>query len=109
GSHHSVLQHPGMLDQAVAAYTLSKSYSMSGWRIGFAAASPEVVQAFGKLTNTALSCVSPIAQWAAVAALTEDQEERDKSMAKFRAKVELMASRLDAMEGVTCPRPNGTF
>lgn len=109
GSHRSILGHPGMIDQAVAAYTLSKSYSMSGWRVGFAAASVEVVEALGKLTNTALSCVSPISQWAAVAALREDQEERDKSMAKFRKKVELLAAGLDAIEGVHCARPNGTF
>ncbi len=109
GPHQSILGHPGMLDQTVAAYTLSKSYSMSGWRIGFAAASPEVVYALGKLTNTALSCVSPISQWAAVAALREDQEERDKTMQKFRHKVLLLATALDAIDGVTCAAPGGTF
>ncbi len=109
GNHASILQHPGMLDQAVAAYTFSKSHSMSGWRVGFAASSPEIIQVLGKLTNTALSCVSPIAQWAAVAALTEDQEERAKTMAKFRAKVEILATRLDAIDGVKCPKPAGTF
>jgi aspartate aminotransferase len=88
---------------------MSKSYSMSGWRVGFAAASDEVVQVLGRLTNTALSCVSPIAQWAAVAALEEDREERDKTMAKFKKKVELLASGLNAIDGVTCARPSGTF
>lgn len=109
GSHRSILGRPGMLDQAVAAYTMSKTYSMSGWRVGFAAAAPEVVDALGKLTNTALSCVSPISQWAAVAALRDDHEERDKSMIKFRKKVELLAAGLEAIEGVQCARPSGTF
>ena len=40
GRHHSLLAQPGMLDQVVAAYTFSKSYSMSGWRLGFAVSSP---------------------------------------------------------------------
>ncbi len=109
GPHRSILEHPGMLEQTVAAYTLSKSYSMSGWRIGFAVADPEVVAALGKLTNTALSCVSPIAQWAAVAALQEDHEERDKTMLKFRRKVVLLSQGLDAIDDVSCSMPGGTF
>jgi len=109
GPHRSILEHPGMLEQTVAAYTLSKSYSMSGWRIGFAAADPDVVAALGKLTNTALSCVSPISQWAAVAALEEDHEERDKTMLKFRRKVELLSHALDAIDDVSCAMPGGTF
>ncbi len=109
GPHRSILEHPGMLEQTVAAYTLSKSYSMSGWRIGFAAAEPEVVAALGKLTNTALSCVSPISQWAAVAALREDHEERDKTMLKFRNKVVLLSAALNAIDDVSCSMPGGTF
>ena len=65
GRHESILAQPGMLDQAVAAYTFSKSYSMSGWRIGFAVAHPEVVEAIGKLINTSASCSPPFVQLAA--------------------------------------------
>ena len=59
GRHESILAQPGMLDQAVAAYTFSKSYSMSGWRLGFAVAHPEVVEAIGKMINTSASCSPP--------------------------------------------------
>ena len=52
GRHASILAEPGMLEHTVAAYTFSKSYSMSGWRIGFAVAAPAVVDAIGKLINT---------------------------------------------------------
>ena len=44
GTHHSLLRQPGMLDQSVAAYTFSKSYSMSGWRLGYAVASPAIAE-----------------------------------------------------------------
>jgi aspartate aminotransferase len=48
GRHRSLLEHPGMLEQCVAAYTFSKSYSMSGWRLGFAVSSVEITDAIGK-------------------------------------------------------------
>ena len=86
GKHHSPLAQPGMLDQCVAAYTFSKSFSMSGWRLGFAVSSVEIVTMLGKLTNTCLSCVPPFVQIAGAAAMREDLEERDKNMADFKVK-----------------------
>src|SRR3954447_10939857 len=109
GRHESILAQPGMLDHAVAAYTFSKSYSMSGWRIGFAVANPEIVEAIGKLINTSASCTPPLAQWAARAALEHDAPTRDEYMARFRRKVERLASGLARIEGITVARPAGTF
>jgi aspartate aminotransferase len=109
GRHHSILAQPGMFEQAVAAYTFSKSYSMSGWRVGFAVASPATAELFGTLLNTSLSCVAPLAQLAAAAALKSDREERDRTMQLFRAKVELMAAGLNRIEGVRCLDPSATF
>ena len=63
-----------MLAQSVAAYTFSKSYSMSGWRLGFAVASPEVADVIGKMINTTLSCTPPIVQLAGTAALKQRPE-----------------------------------
>ena len=59
GRHRTLLSQPGMLDQCVAAYTFSKSFSMSGWRLGFAVSSPATIEVLGTLTNPALSCVPP--------------------------------------------------
>src|SRR6185312_6309009 len=87
GRHESILAQPGMLDHAVAAYTFSKSYSMSGWRIGFAVAHPEVVEMIGKLINTSASCSPPFVQVAATAALEHDADTRDAYMREFRRKV----------------------
>jgi aspartate aminotransferase len=109
GRHETLLAQPGMLDQCVAAYTFSKSYSMSGWRVGFAVASPAVVDLFATLLNTSLSCVAPLAQLAAAAALDNDGQERDAAMRRFRRKVELMAAGLNQIEGVRCLEPNATF
>ncbi|MEX2119736.1 MAG: aminotransferase class I/II-fold pyridoxal phosphate-dependent enzyme [Pirellulales bacterium] len=109
GRHHTLLAQPGMLEQCVAAYTFSKSYSMSGWRIGFAVASPEVVELFSTLLNTSLSCVAPFVQLAAAAALAHDGPERDRAMQLFRGKVAFLARGLNAIEGVRCLEPSGTF
>jgi aspartate aminotransferase len=109
GRHETLLAQPGMLDHCVAAYTFSKSYSMSGWRVGFAVAAPAVVELFSTLLNTSLSCVAPLAQLAAAAALEHDGAERDEAMQRFRRKVELMAAGLNRIEGVRCLEPNATF
>ena len=84
GRHQSLLAEPGMLDQCVAAYTFSKSYSMSGWRLGYAVSTPDVVESIGKMINTSLSCVPPLVQLAGEAALENDAAERDEVMAKFQ-------------------------
>src|SRR5579862_493119 len=94
GKHHSLLAEPGMMDQGLAAYTFSKSYSMSGWRLGYAIGSPRFVQVIGKMVNTTLSCVSPIVQLAGQAALQHDAKERDEAMLLFRAKVQLLVEEL---------------
>jgi aspartate aminotransferase len=107
--HESILSLHGMLDHVVAAYTFSKSYSMSGWRIGFAAAHPQVVDAFGKLVNTSVSCCPPFVQMAALAALEEDSAARDQDMARLRLKVERLAEGLSRIDRITVVPPAGTF
>lgn len=109
GRHESILSRPGMWDHVVAAYTFSKSYSMSGWRIGFAAAHPDVADAIGKLINTSASCSPPFVQLAAESALRSDAEARDEYMQRFRRKVERLAEGLSFVKGVKVVPPAGTF
>jgi aspartate aminotransferase len=109
GRHHSLLALPGMLDQCVAAYTFSKSYSMSGWRLGFAVASAEVVEMLGKLVNISVSCVPPIVQLAGIAAMKQDAAARDEMMRAFREKVEILYRGLNQIPGIKCLDPAGAF
>ncbi len=109
GRHESLLAEPGMIEQTVAAYTFSKSFSMSGWRIGFAVAHPAVVEAIGKLINTTASCSPPFVQKAALAALEQDQPTRDEYMGRFQAKVKRLADGLASLDGVAVCPPAGTF
>jgi aspartate aminotransferase len=109
GKHHPLLAQPGILDQAVACYTFSKSYSMSGWRLGYAVSSARIIDSIGKMINTALSCVPPIVQLAGEAALKSDDKERDEVMQRFKKKVELLVGELKKVDGVTVIMPAGTF
>jgi aspartate aminotransferase len=109
GRHHPLLAEPGMMAQVVAAYTYSKSYSMSGWRLGYAISNPRLVDTIGKMINTSLSCVPPISQLAGQAALEHDAAERDEAMAQFRKKVALLVEALRQVQEVTVLMPAGTF
>ena len=109
GRHHSLLAQPGMLDQAMAAYTFSKSYSMSGWRLGFCVSSSEIAHTIGQLINTTLSCTPPMVQRAGEAAIESDANERDESMRKFEAKVRLLSGKLSSIDGFKVVEPVATF
>jgi aspartate aminotransferase len=109
GKHVPMLAIDGVIDQTVACYTFSKSYSMSGWRLGYAVSSPRIIEAMGKMINTALSCVPPIVQLAGEAALKYDAAERDEVMLRFKKKVELLVGELGQIPGVTVIMPAGTF
>jgi len=109
GRHHTILAEPGMMEQCVAAYTFSKSYSMSGWRLGYAVTSPPIAEMIAKLINTSLSCTPPLAQLAGIAAFRSDDEESRRAMRLFREKVEVLVEGLNRIDGIRCLDPGGTF
>ncbi len=109
GRHETPLGEPGMLDQCVAAYTFSKSYSMSGYRLGFAVSSPRIIERLATLLNTTLSCVPPLIQMAGTAALLHDAAERDRNMQRFAEQVRTLAEGLASIPEVRCEPPDGTF
>ena len=109
GKHETPLTQPGMIDQTVAVYTYSKSYSMSGWRLGYAVCHPRVAEMLGKMINTTLSCVPPLVQLAGQAALEQDAAERDEIMKRFQKKVELLVEELQKLPEVKVLMPVGTF
>src|SRR5262245_28645736 len=109
GSHRTIMAEQGMMEQCLAAYTYSKSYSMSGWRLGYAIGDKTTIDAVGKMINTSLSCVPPFVQRAGLAAMQRDSIERDATMQKFRKKVELLVAELKALKDVNVLLPAGTF
>ncbi|MCQ2736908.1 MAG: pyridoxal phosphate-dependent aminotransferase [bacterium] len=87
----------------------SKTYSMTGWRVGFAAGPKEVIKAMGAIQGHQTSNVSSISQKAALAALESSQECVTKMVRAFSERREYMHKRLCAIKGVICPKPEGAF
>ncbi|MBN1527061.1 MAG: pyridoxal phosphate-dependent aminotransferase [Candidatus Omnitrophica bacterium] len=88
---------------------VSKSYSMTGWRIGYAAGPAEVMTAISNLQSHAASNPASISQQAALAALTESQQCVEEMRAEFEKRRDLMVSRIGKMKNISCVRPAGAF
>ena len=88
---------------------VSKTYSMTGWRIGYAAASKEIIAGMDKVQGQEVSHPSSISQKAAVAALDGPQEVVAQMRVEFDARRRYMVERLNALEGVRCSLPQGAF
>jgi aspartate aminotransferase len=88
---------------------VSKTYAMTGWRIGYLAAPAEIAAAVTRLQGQSTSNPNSIAQKAALAALTGPQDCVEKMVAEFEIRLDHMLRRLEALPGVHVPRPTGTF
>ena len=100
---------PDMAGRILTLNGVSKSYCMTGWRIGFAAAPAPLVRAMAKLQSQSTSCPNSIAQHAAIAALdgpTDFIADNNAAFARRRGRV---LAALNAMEGISCPAPDGAF
>ncbi|HCD50756.1 MAG TPA: aspartate transaminase [Alphaproteobacteria bacterium] len=100
---------PDMADRIMTLNGVSKSYCMTGWRIGFAAAPAPLVKAMAKLQSQSTSCPNSIAQHAAIAALDGPTDFIARNNAAFARRRARVLAALNAMEGVTCPAPDGAF
>ncbi|MEX0627244.1 MAG: pyridoxal phosphate-dependent aminotransferase, partial [Cucumibacter sp.] len=100
---------PKLMGRTVTVNGVSKAYSMTGWRIGYAAAPEWLVGAMRKLMGQSTSNPCSIAQWAAVEALNGPQEFLDDWRATFKKRRDYMVERLNAISGLTCRTPDGAF
>ncbi len=108
GEFHSIASEPGMLERTIISDGLSKTYAMTGWRLGYAANRKLAPYFTTWITNTE-SCASQITQWAGVEALTGPQDDADRMRAIFHQRRDLVVSLLNAVPGVTCKSPGGAF
>jgi aspartate aminotransferase len=100
---------PEMYALTVIVTAVSKSYAMTGWRIGCAAGPAEVIAAEGRLQSHSTSGANSIAQMAALAAITGDQSSVEAMRVEFDRRRKYMVQRLQSIEGVVCPEPLGAF
>ncbi|TAN61747.1 pyridoxal phosphate-dependent aminotransferase [bacterium] len=88
---------------------VSKTYSMTGWRIGYTAASKELVQAMSNIQSQSTSNPASISQWAAVEALNGPQDALDTMVKEFEKRRDAMVDGLNGIKGVSCFKPQGAF
>ncbi len=93
----------------IVSGAVSKTYAMTGWRIGYAAGPAEVIAAAGRLQSHSTSGPNSVAQKAALAAITGDQSTVEMMRQEFDRRRQSMLQRLRAMPDITCPQPDGAF
>ena len=98
-----------IIDQTLIINGVSKAYAMTGWRIGYAAGEKQLIKAMGKLQSQSTSNPSSISQAAAVEALSGDQSFLKKRAEVFKKRRDFVVSALNAIDGITCLKPQGAF
>jgi aspartate aminotransferase len=106
---YSIASLPGAKETVLVAGSLSKTYAMTGWRIGFGLVPAAIVGAMTKLQSHSTSNPTSIAQKGAVEALRGPQESVTIMLAEYRRRRDFVVKRLRAIPGVTCQEPRGAF
>jgi aspartate/methionine/tyrosine aminotransferase len=109
GEHKSIAAMPGMESLAIVLDGFSKTYAMTGWRLGYGIMPAPMAQVVAKLQTNATSCTATFSQIAAVQALRGDQSSVDAMVAEFRRRRDTIVEGLGAIPGFTCARPKGAF
>jgi aspartate aminotransferase len=108
-TYRSIAGFPGMADRTVIVDGFSKSFAMTGWRLGYAVAPPEVHAALRLLVENSYTCASEFIQWAAIEALRDTAEAVPAMVAEYRRRRELLVGGLSTIAGFRCQPPAGAF
>ena len=105
----SVLDVDGMAERTILLDGWSKTFAMTGWRLGYGVFPPELVEPVTRLVVNSVSCVPAFCQHAAIAALEGPWDFVDEMREEFRARRDVVVDGLNAIDGITCRRPGGAF
>jgi aspartate aminotransferase len=108
GEHFSIASLPGMAQRTISAYTFSKTYGMTGWRVGYAVAGEPFMTGLRKLALYSVNGVSTMTQWAALEALRIPRSEIDARREQYRERRDLLVNGLNEV-GLPCEMPQGAF
>ena len=109
GEHHSIASFPGMMERTIILDGFSKSYAMTGWRLGYGIMPEELVPHVTRLAVNSVSCAASFSQRAALAALEGPQDEVLAMVAEFNRRRRLITDGLRNIPGIKCPEPEGAF
>src|SRR5215472_16044219 len=105
----SMLNYPGMAERTVIIDGFSKSFAMTGWRLGYAVAPPEIVEQLELLAINTYTCVAEFTQYAAVEALRDSTGATPRMVQEFAGRREQFVRELNQVSGFRCPAPDGAF
>jgi aspartate aminotransferase len=108
GDHVSIASLPGMAERTISTYTFSKSYGMTGWRVGYVVAKEPFITGLRKLVLYSANGVSTPSQWAALEALATPEVFLAKRLGEYRERRDLLVNALNEL-GLECEVPQGAF
>jgi aspartate/methionine/tyrosine aminotransferase len=109
GEHVSIATMPGMAERTIVLDGFSKTYAMTGWRLGYGAMPEDFAAHISKLMVNSVSCTSVAVQRAGIEALTGPQDEAKAMVAAFRRRRDLIVGGLNGIDGISCLCPKGAF
>lgn len=109
GAHLSITSFPGLWERTILLDGLSKSYAMTGWRIGYGVLPEPLVEPVSRLITNSVSCTAAFGQVAAMTALRAPQDSVREMVAEFAERRSVLVDGLNRLPGVSCPTPGGAF
>ncbi len=109
GEHHSVSSFPGMREQTVILDGFSKTYAMTGWRIGFGVMPLPLVEPISRLVTNSVSCTAAFTQMAVLEAMNGPQDEAYRMVEEFKTRRDIFVDGLNKIPGFRCAMPKGAF
>jgi len=109
GQHHSIAAQPGMFERTVTVNGFSKSYAMTGWRLGWVVAPEPALNEISKVQQHSITHPTSFAQAGGIAALNGPQKSIEEMAAEFRARRDLVVEGLNKVPGWKCTKPSGAF
>ncbi|RKU27050.1 aspartate aminotransferase [Candidatus Poribacteria bacterium] len=109
GTHHSILSIPGMKEHTILIEGHSKTYAMTGWRLGYGVAPKEIADKITQLTINSNSCTATFTQIAGIEALRGPQTFVSEMVAEFQVRRDVIVEGLNAIQGMSCVKPFGSF
>ena len=109
GEHHSVSTFPDMSERTIILDGFSKSYAMTGWRIGYGVMPLELVEPISRLATNSVSCTASFTQMAALEALSGPQDDSYAMVAEFKRRRDIIVEGLNRIKGIRCRVPKGAF
>jgi len=109
GTHESIASLPGMKEKTILLDGFSKTYAMTGWRLGYGVMRKDLAQKVAQLQTNSNSCTCMFTQIAGIEALKGSQAEPERMDAEFKKRREVIVSGLNDIKGITCKKPRGAF